>query len=143
MKTLKKTLLIIISLLMFTLSATAAEQVSDQELVNKQAEFKQFAQTKVKQLNRNHNLSRDRMQVTKQADGSYRAIFHQIDNTSLTVKVRRSQSKTIPYVGVLSYQEQVFEAISASPDNFDPDEFVLAQIIPNKHIFSYRKGTWN
>ena len=121
---------------------TSAGQ-SDNELSGKQAEFIQFAKEKIKTLNRNHNLSRSRMQVTKQPDGSWRAMYHQIDDSTMKVKVRRSQSKSIPYVGVLSYQEQVLEAYSKSPKKFDPEAFQVVQIIPNRHIFSYCKGCWN
>ena len=114
----------------------------DKELASKHAEFSTFAQKKIMELNRNHRLSRSRMQITKQADGSWRAIYHQIDDKTLTAKVRRSQSKTIPYVAVLSYQEQVFEAHSNAPDQFSDEQFAMVQIIPNRHIFSYKKGTW-
>jgi len=114
----------------------------DKELASKHAEFTTFALKKITELNRNHRLSRSRMQVTKQADGSWRALYHQIDDKTLTAKVRRSQSKSIPYVGVISYQEQVFEARSDSPDQFSDEQFVMVQIIPNRHIFSYKKGAW-
>ena len=114
----------------------------DRELASKHAEFTTFAHKKIMELNRNHRLSRSRMQVTRQADGSWLALYHQIDDKTLTAKIRRSQSKSIPYVGVISYQEQVFEARSKSPDQFSDEQFVMVQIIPNRHIFCYNKGAW-
>ncbi len=115
----------------------------DAELVGKFADFKKFTVEKVKQLNRNLRFARSRMEITKQPDGSYRARDHPIDDSSLGVKVTRSQSRSIPFVGILSYQEQVYEAISRSPDSFAADGFSLVQIIPNRHIFSYKKGIWD
>ena len=115
----------------------------DKDLASKNADFQGFAKAKVEQLNRNHRYSRTRMEITKQPDGTYRARYHQIDDSSLGVIVRRSQSKSIPFVGILSYQEQVFESIANSPDQFEHSSFAVVEVIPNRHIFSYQKGHWN
>ncbi|MGK2907862.1 MAG: hypothetical protein ACSLFH_16185, partial [Desulfuromonadales bacterium] len=61
----------------------------------------------------------------------------------LSVKVRRSQSKSIPFVGVISYTEQVFESSAGAPEQFDKNSFALVEVIPNRHIFSYRNGAWD
>jgi len=115
----------------------------DKELSKKHDDFESFAKWKIKQFNSNYRFSRSRMQVTKQADGSYRARYHEIDNSSLSFKVRRSQSKSTPFVGVLSYREQVYESIARTPELFQDAPFDVVEIIPNRHIFSYRKGKWN
>ena len=115
----------------------------DNELELKNVDFERFAQSKVQQLNRNHKFSRDRMEITRKPDGTYRARYHQIDDSTLKVKVRRSQSSAIPYVGVASYREQVFESSASTPDEFDPSMFAVVEIIPNRHIFSYRKDHWD
>ena len=115
----------------------------DRELENKSTDFENFANWKVRQMNSNHLFSRTRMEVVKQPDGTYRARFHEIDTSSLSVKVRRSQSRSIPFVGVLSYREQVYEASADTPEQFDQGSFAVVEIIPNRHIFSYQKGNWN
>lgn len=115
----------------------------DKDLASKNADFQGFAKVKVQQLNRNHKFSRSRMEITKQPDGTYRARYHQIDDSSLGATVRRSQSKSIPYVGILSYKEQVFESTANSPDQFKQSSFAVVEVIPNRHIFSYQKGGWN
>lgn len=115
---------------------------ADKELAGKRTEFTRFAHNKIKEFNRNHHLSRSRMQITRQADGSWRALYHEIDDKTLLAQVRRSQSQAIPFVGVLSYQEQVFEAHGKAPDQFPSDAFDLVRIIPNRHIFSYKQGAW-
>jgi hypothetical protein len=115
----------------------------DKDLASKNADFQGFAKTKVEQLNRNQRFSRTRMEITKQPDGTYRARYHQIDDSSLGVIVRRSQSKSIPFVGILSYKEQVFESVAKSPDQFKHSSFAVVEVIPNRHIFSYQKGRWN
>jgi len=123
-------------------AAESAAQPRDQELIDKSAQFEAFATNKVQQLNRNHVLSKKRMQVTRQSDGTYKGLYHQIDEQHMTVKVRRSSSKSIPYVGIISYQEQVFEAQAPSLAQLNNRDFDLVQIIPNKHLFSYKKGRW-
>lgn len=115
----------------------------DEQLATRLVDFERFAQRKIQEFNRNHKLSRSRMQINKQPDGLFRAVFHQIDSSSLAYKVSRSQSKGIPYVGVLSYQEHVFEGFGATPDACRKGNFSPVAVIPNRHIFSYRNGAWN
>jgi hypothetical protein len=115
----------------------------DEQLVLRLSDFERFAKGKVQEFNRNHRFSRTRMQINKQPDGLYRAVYHQIDGASLTCNVSRSQSKSIPFVGVLSYQEQVFEGFGATPEECRRGSFSLVSVIPNRHIFSYSKGGWN
>lgn len=114
----------------------------DEDLASKHADFSRFAKTKIGTLNRNHRLSRSRMQIVQQPDGSYRARFHRIDDSSMVCKVRRSKSKSIPFVGVISYKEKIFEAVALSPEDCRKAEFIPVAVIPNRHIFSFKKGTW-
>ncbi len=125
------------------LASTEKGAASDQKLAEKYDDFENFAHSKVQQLNRNHKLARCRMLVTKQADGTYLARYHQIDDSSLKVKVMRSKSASIPFVGIISYKEQVLESSARTPGAFDDSQFAVVKIIPNRHIFSYNKGNWN
>ncbi len=115
----------------------------DKELASMSVDFENFSKWKVRQLNSNHRISRDRMEIVKQADGTYRARYHEIDDSTLSVKVRRSQSRSTPFVGILSYREQVYESSASTPDQFEKGTFALVEVIPNRHIFSYQKGKWN
>lgn len=119
-----------------------AKGLKVKSLALKRLDFELFAKSKVKQLNRNHRFSRPRMEVTKRPDGKYRARYHQIDDSTMSIKVRRSQSGSIPYVGILSYREQVFESIANSVEQLKQGSFAVVQVIPNRHIFSYSKGVW-
>ena len=121
----------------------AKHEEQDSQLAIRKAEFETFARLKISQMNKNHAMSRARMQVRKEADGSYRAIFHEIDDTSLGYEVSRSQSKSIPYVAVLTYREQIYAATGATPDQCRKGPFSPVGFIPNRHIFSYSKGAWN
>lgn len=125
------------------LASTQNSATPDKKLAEKHADFENFAHSKVEQLNRNHKFSRSRMLVTKQADGTYLARYHQIDDSSLKVKVMRSKSNTIPFVGIISYKEQILESSAATPKAFNDSQFAVVKIIPNRHIFSYNKGNWN
>lgn len=123
--------------------ADAQEKViKTQALALKKLDFEVFAKEKIRQLNRNHKFSRSRMKISKKADGSYLGRYHQIEDSTMAVKVRRSQSRTIPYVGVLSYKEQVFESSAKSIDQLKEGSFAVVEVIPNRHIFSYQKGAW-
>ncbi|WP_316897392.1 hypothetical protein [Pseudodesulfovibrio indicus] len=114
----------------------------DEGLATKHADFEKFAKTRAQALNRNHRLSRQRMLITKQPDGSYLARYHAIDIDSISTKVSRSKSKTIPFVGVMRFQEMIMEAVGNSPELCRTAHFKPVSAIPNRQIFSYKKGTW-
>jgi len=122
--------------------AAAGSGGDDAQLDKRKSDFVRFAQTKLQEMNRNHRLSRARMQIDKNPDGSYRAVYHEIDDGSMACEVSRSQSKSIPYVAVLSYKEQVFAASCPTPQACRNGDFTPAGVIPNRHIFSYRNGSW-
>lgn len=120
----------------------AGSSTEDRQLELQQAKFMQFAEGKIREMNRNHILSRSRMQINRGKDGLYRALFHEIDDTSLACQVSRSQSKSIPFVAVLSYQERVYSTSCASPDDCRKGQFLPVEVIPNRHIFVYNNGSW-
>ena len=114
----------------------------DEGLVTKNADFTKFARVRAKVLNRNHRMARARMQITRQADGSYLARYHAIDMDSIVTKVSRSKSKTIPFVGVMRFCELVMEAKADTVAACKTAKFTPVTVIPNRQIFSYRKGSW-
>jgi len=115
----------------------------DRQLAIQKANFMKFAAAKIREMNRNHILSRERMQIKKSPDGSCRAFFHEIDDTSLDCEVSRSKSSSsVPYVAVLSYKEQVYAASCATPDACRQSQFQPVEEIPNRHIFVYNNGSW-
>ncbi|BCS88495.1 hypothetical protein [Pseudodesulfovibrio sediminis] len=114
----------------------------DEDLASKHANFSKFARIRVNSLNLNHGMSKTRMQIVKQADGTYKARYHVIDSNTVVPKVRRSSSKSVPYVAVLKFQEVIMEAVGESPEACRKGTFSPVQIIPNRQIFSYKKGSW-
>ena len=148
MKSLVQVLTVTIIVLLFAMPAVSSGVVTssppaDNELLVRLAEFETFAKSKVQQLNQNHKNSQSHMKITQQKDGTYRARYHKIDNSTMKVKVRRSQSDSAPYVGIISYREQIFESSASAPEEFENDMFAVVKVIPNRHIFSFRKGVWN
>ena len=148
MKSLIQVLTVMFIVFLFAMPAMSSDVVTsspstDNELLVRLAEFETFARSKVRQLNQNHKNSQSHMKITQQKDGSYRARYHKIDDTTMKVKVRRSQSNASPYVGIISYREQVFESSASAPEEFENDMFAVVEVIPNRHIFSFRKGVWN
>lgn len=124
-------------------TANSRARGEDPQLDLRKADFFRFAQEKIREMNRNLNLSRERMQISREADGSYRARFHQIDDSSMSLEVSRSSSRSIPYVAVLSYREEVYDASCPTPEQCRQEQFVPVGFIPNRHIFSYSNGAWN
>ena len=115
----------------------------DRQLAVQRANFQTFARVKIQEMNSNHILSRARMRIDKGRDGLYRAFFHEIDDTSLTYQVSRSQSNAaIPFVAVLSYQERIYATSCATPEDCRRGQFVPVEVIPNRHIFVYNNGSW-
>jgi len=114
----------------------------DAQMEARKQEFFRFAQSKLRDMNRNHRLSRERMQIGKTAGGAYRATYHQIDDASMAFEVNRSSSKTIPYVAVLSYKEEIYAADCPTPEACRRGEFSPVGVIPNRHIFSFSNGSW-
>lgn len=148
MKNLVKVFIVAAVVFAFVLPASAEEvnfnkRPTDKDLELKHVDFEHFAKSKLQQLNRNHKHSRSQMQITKLENGKYRARYHQIDDSTMKVKVRRSKSKASPYVGTISYREQIYESSASSPEEFDPEMFAVVEVIPNRHIFSYQKGGWD
>ena len=148
MKSLVQVLTVTIIVFLFAMPAMSSDVVTsspptDNELLVRLAEFETFARSKVQQLNQNHKNSQSHMKITQQKDGTYRARYHKIDNSTMKVKVRRSQSDSAPYVGIISYREQIFESSASAPEEFENDMFAVVKVIPNRHIFSFRKGVWN
>jgi hypothetical protein len=82
------------------------------------------------------------MRIDKGQDGLYRAFFHEIDDKSMTCQISRSQSRSAPYVAVLSYREQVFSASCTTPEACRLGQFKPVEEIPNRHIFVYSNGSW-
>lgn len=122
---------------------SAAGAGGDEQLALRTADFAKFAKIKIEEMNRNLLCSRENMQIRKQADGSYRAIYHQIDDTSLSCEVNRSRLRSVPYVAVLSYREQIYAASCTTPEQCKQQQFQPVDFIPNRHIFTYSKGSWN
>ena len=148
MKSLVQVLTVTIIVFLFAMPAVSSGVITssppaDKELLVRLAEFETFARSKVKQLNKNHKNSQSHMKITQQKDGTYRARYHKIDNSTMKVKVRRSLSDSAPYVGIISYREQIFESSASAPEEFENDMFAVVKVIPNRHIFSFRKGVWN
>ncbi len=133
-------LMLMFSGIAFAASVTATEV--DKDLAVQHQNFSRFAESKIKQLNRNHRYAHSRMVITRQANGTYKARYHRINGSTVKAKVRRSKSKDIPYVGILSYREEILESSATDMDGFDDSLFAVVEVIPNRQIFSYQGGTW-
>ena len=114
----------------------------ERQLELRKADFHKFAEVKLRDMNRNHLLSRERMRIEKLANGSYKASYHQIDDASMSYQVSRSPTKGAQYVAVLSYKERVYSAACGNPAECRQGEFAPVEVIPNRHIFVFNNGAW-
>ena len=123
-------------------TATAVLSPEERQLELRRADFQKFAEGKLRDMNRNHILSRERMRIEKRADGSYKASYHQIDDASMSYQVSRSPTRAAQYVAVLSYKERVYSAACGNPAECRQGEFAPVEVIPNRHIFVFTNGGW-
>lgn len=114
----------------------------DEELASKHAHFTRFAKGKLQAFDRNHAMSKKRMQVTRMPDGTYVARYKAVDHSSMICTVKRSKSKVSPYVGVVRFYEFTYEAIGASHKDARSAEFRPVKKKRNRHIFSFVSGRW-
>lgn len=119
-----------------------AMTAEERQLELRKADFLKFAQVKVVEMNRNHVLSRERMQIQKRPDGGFKASYHQVDDSSLSCQVSRSPTKAAQYVAVLSYKERIYTAACGSPAECRQASFSPSEVIPNRHIFVFNNGVW-
>lgn len=114
----------------------------DRQLEAQRSGFIAFARGRVDEINKNHIHSKARMQIKRGKDGLYRALFHEVDDQSLSVQLSRSSARGTPYVAVLSYRELVYTATGATPEACRQGPFQPTEVIPNRHIFVYKSGSW-
>lgn len=122
------------------LAPPAAAQ-KDAELSVMQAAFTKFAQSKLVEMSESQAMARHRMHIVEE-NGQYLGTYHVFDPETLLCIVRRSRSKSIPFVGTMRYQVKVMQARADSMEAIDDASFSLVKIEPNTQIFSYRKGCW-
>lgn len=117
-------------------------QYLDSDLASKHADFTLFAKAKLKSFDRNHQQSKSRMQVVRQPDGSYLGRYRAADHESMICQVKRSKSKSSPYIGVLRYYEMTYEAVATTPHGVRNADFQPVKKKRSRHIFSFVNGRW-
>lgn len=114
----------------------------DAEVAKMHAHFKRFAKRRIASLNRNHLNSRSRMKVERLPDGSWRARYHEFAANTERCRVRKKDSKVIPYTGTIIMEERVYEAIGESRQDCRVGQFRLVERKPNYVIFRFQNGAW-
>ncbi|GAB7021907.1 hypothetical protein [Salidesulfovibrio brasiliensis] len=114
----------------------------DKEVAKMHAHFKRFAQSRIASLNRNHLHSRSRMKVEQQPDGSWRARYHEFAANTERCRVRKKDSKIIPFTGTMILEERVYESVGESRTDCRSGEFRLVERKPNYVIFRFQNGAW-
>lgn len=114
----------------------------DEDLASKHAHFTRFAKGKLKAFDRNHTMSKQRMQITRMPNGMFQARYKAVDHSSMICTVKRSKSKVSPYVGVVRFYEFTYEAVGLSRKAVRSADFRPVKKKRNRHIFSFVSGRW-
>ena len=112
----------------------------DEDLASKHADFSKFARGWIRNSNRHHICSRSRMQIKRQPDGSYSAIFHRSDENDVVCTVKKNSAGA--YTAVLRYKEIIYKTVAASPEACRASEFLPSLINRRIRIFKLKGNTW-
>ena len=112
----------------------------DEDLASKHANFSKFARGWIRNSNRHHICSKSRMQIKRQSDGTYSAIFHRSDENDVICTVKKSNAGT--YTAVLRYKEVIYKTVAASPEACRTSEFLPSLINRRIRIFKLKGNTW-
>ncbi|MDD3311356.1 hypothetical protein [Pseudodesulfovibrio sp.] len=112
----------------------------DEDLASKYADFSRFAKAWIRTSNQHHVLSRNRMQIRQEADGTYSAIYHRSDENDMVCTVKKSTSGI--YTAILRYKEIIYKSIAASPQACRAAEFLPSLVNRRIRIFKLKGNSW-
>jgi len=112
----------------------------DEDLASKYADFSRFAKSWIRTSNQHHILSKSRMQIKQEADGTYSAIFHRSDENDVVCTVKKSTSGI--YTAILRYKEIIYKSIAASPQACRNAEFLPSLVNRRIRIFKLKGNSW-
>lgn len=103
--------------------------------------FEKFAGFWVEKISRNLRFTRSKMNI-RQESGVWVASFVSVPKTNLSMKVKPSPSGICPYVGILRYREEIFEARGDSRESVAQGPFRQVKTRRVTEIFRFDKGRW-
>jgi len=104
-------------------------------------EFASFAHQWLATLSRNMLGTATRMAVTREGDG-YVARFAELDQNSLEMEVKATDSPACPFVGVLKYFECSYESRGDSPDKAKSGVFSQVRKVRYTELFRHSGKHW-
>ena len=121
-------------------TATDLPAYLDEDLASKYADFSQFARKWIRSSNQHHICSRSRMQIKRQSDGTYSAIFHRSDENDVVCTVKKNAAGA--YTAVLRYKEIIYKTVAASPEACRSGEFLPSLVNRRIRIFKLKDSSW-
>ena len=112
----------------------------NEDLASKFADFSRFAKGWIRKANQYHVCSKSRMQIKRQPDGTYSAIYHRSDENDVVCTVKKSASGA--YTAVLRYKEIIYKAIAASPEACRSGDFLPSLVNRRIRIFKLSGSSW-
>ena len=105
-------------------------------------EFQDFSRDWIIKVNREHIKGITRMEILKQADGSYLARYHAVDPTTVEEIVKRTTHPQTPFVGTIKYKEKIYEARGKSIEAARKGDFKPIRSINIREIFARTSKGW-
>lgn len=138
----KKILLIAVSVLTaLTLSlgaAFAAPAISEDKAKD---DLKTFAYDMTSKANKSYAHTKANPQVSSK-DGKAVASYAAIDPSSIEVTLKPTKSAEVPYVGIISYLETVYECTGADAKAAKKGNFTAVRATKMTEIYRYVNNKW-
>lgn len=116
----------------------------EKELAKVHEEFSRFAHSFVRKLNQNDLTGKNRIQVTRRADGKFRATYTEVDPTSIICQVKKTSTPVVPYLGILKYKKKTWESIGDTAQSAKTGKFVStsSKATTEYHNYNAKKHRW-
>lgn len=124
------------------LSATAVKAADSQEVLIKK--LHEFGLGVADSYNRCVKGSKAKKDIEKNSDGTYTAVYHEIDTKSITCSYKNSSNPSGPvkYIGTLQYAEVTYTCTAPSKAAAEKGPFTQRRS-PTTELVKYMNGKWS
>ncbi|THB63497.1 MAG: hypothetical protein D6E12_16880 [Desulfovibrio sp.] len=122
-------------------SSLEQEIVLDERGQKALEEFRSFAANRLSRIRNNLTATSANMEV-EQVGNTYVARYYQIDPTTLSLQVKPVEYDHTPFVGVMRYQREIYEATGDTPEAAMAGSFVQVRDTKMTQIFRYTRNNW-
>lgn len=122
-------------------SSLEQEIVLDERGLKALEQFHTFAQNRLTRIANNLRASIDNMEI-ENAGGVYIARYMRINASTLSLQVKPADYEHTPFVGVMRYQREIYEATGATAEAAMAGQFEMVRDTKITEIFRYTRDKW-